>query len=282
MEVLAREVAQAHLGACVEYHDDGSQNGMPDARITYPDGRLGWLEVVRDTSGDYEAQQKALTGGEVLSVKGLQWAWLVHLRHDMSLNSLKKHPGWLVSELQRAGAESRGDAERAKYLVGCCEQAKAIERAGRGGSKSEKRDITYSIPLLGRRPGDVTIRSAFFSHAHSTSELSGWVRDFFDRHHDVAKKMSADVREEQHAFVWVGLDSGPEQAYIIAQRGLTFHHPPEDPPLPAGITHLWIAGIGSADRAVAWFPDRGWHDVADHWTETPTGAEVVRRHQEDG
>lgn len=62
MELLAREVAQAHLGAPVEHHDDNSQDAMPDACITYPDGRLGWLEVVTDTDGSYVKQQKALEG----------------------------------------------------------------------------------------------------------------------------------------------------------------------------------------------------------------------------
>lgn len=248
-ERLARQVALAHLGTCVEHHDDGSQDGMPDARITYPDGRLGWLEVVRDTNGAYEAQQDALTGSDVLRVEGLRWAWLVHLRHGVRLKSLTKRPGWLASVLQRAEAESGGDVQRAKYRVECQEQEKARERSG-GGSTSGRRDITHAIPLPDRSPGDVVIRSAFFSHAHSTSGLSGWVQDFFVRHHDVAEKMSADGREEQHAFVWAGPDSGLEQAFIAGQRGTPFRSPPEDPPLPDGITHLWIAGSGTSDRAI--------------------------------
>lgn len=154
--------------------------------------------------------------------------------------------------------------------MGTGEQPKA-----RGRPESRGRDITYAAPLLDGPSGEVIIRPAVFSYSHGAGEVSSWSREFFARHSDVARKMSADGREEQHAFVWTTSDSGPEQACIAGQHGLPFRPPPEDPPLPVGTTHLWIAGSGSADRAIAWFPDRGWHEVSAHWTQTPKGRAVL-------
>lgn len=49
-------------------------------------------------------------------------------------------------------------------------------------------------------------------------------------------------------------------ALAIDERTL----PSEAPALPAEITHLWLMNP-SGDRCIAWFPDRGWFDVARNW-----------------
>ena len=113
-ERLARQLVAAHLGARVDRHDDGSANGMPDGRITYDDGRTGWLEVVTDRDPRHEAQRVAARTRGMLNVTGLRWSWGVMLRPDVRLKTADR---WLVPLLRQVESEVCGDMDQVNVAM---------------------------------------------------------------------------------------------------------------------------------------------------------------------
>ncbi len=255
METLARDIAAAHLDARVERHDDGSRNSMPDASITYTDGRHGWLEVVRSIEGDHLEQRKRVDQGNSLHVDGLHWPWVIHVEHHVKIKHLDRWLPRLLREAETAaGEDERGAGASAM-------------RCGKG--------LAYASPRGHGTPGEVTVRSTGDSGSATSEDLQEWIVEFLQGNGDVADTLTkAGPADERHAFVWTDAGTAPAAFFVLAQRGAV-HLPPADPSLPIGITHLWIAGAGTADRAIAWFPDRRWHEVSTHWTGTPAGRALL-------
>ena len=76
------------------------------------------------------------------------------------------------------------------------------------------------------------------------------------------EKLVATGSNERH--LMLGLPrSGPSDVYfaLIEEVGV----PSSPPALPDGITHLWVFGAQNFRRVLAWFPEKGWFDVRDHW-----------------
>ena len=79
----------------------------------------------------------------------------------------------------------------------------------------------------------------------------------------VRGKLAATSANERHFFLGVSYSSPGEVFFALAVGDQTL--PSETPALPTEITHLWLMNP-SGDRCIAWFPDRGWFDVARSWT----------------
>lgn len=256
-ERLARELVSSHIGARVEQHDDGSADAMPDARIDYLDGRTGWLEVVTDRDAQDQSLRAAIRRRGALSIMDLRWSWAVYLRHGVLLKTIET---WLPPLLREAEEQAPGDPMSASKIVRAADhriQGASAHDAPHGGSV-----MLFPGPL--------------WASSQGVGELVGWLESTLARHGDVARKMArAEPADERHAFFWVTEVSSAAWAMTFASCGRDLSLPVEQPQPPEPITHVWVAGRGNDDRCVAWFPDRGWHDVVDHWTETHTGREVI-------
>lgn len=256
-ERLAGELVSSHLGARVEQYDDGSADAMPDARISHLDGRTGWLEVVTDRDTQDEALRAAIRPRGPLSIAGLRWSWAVCLRHGVSLKTVET---WLPPLLREAEEQMPHDPTSASKT------ARVADHRIQGASAHD-----------GSCGGSVTLfPGPLWASTQGAHELVGWLGSTLTRHSDVAKKMAgAGPADERHAFLWVTEVSSAAWATTFASYGRDLSLPAEHPQTPGPITHVWIGGRGDNDRCIAWFPDRGWHEVVDHWTETPTGRAVV-------
>jgi hypothetical protein len=88
--------------------------------------------------------------------------------------------------------------------------------------------------------------------------VGAWVTRMLTTHADVPAKLAAHPdAAERHAFLWatVASDFGV-QAQL--EPGGDNRFPAAAPVLPAGVTHVWVAGALRHQGALAWFPDRGW------------------------
>lgn len=77
-------------------------------------------------------------------------------------------------------------------------------------------------------------------------------------------KLKATHAPERHIFVGASFTSPGDAFFALDKRGRP-GFPPTDPVLPPEITHVWIWAIMPFARCLAWFPDRGWLDVMNHW-----------------
>lgn len=256
-ERLARELVAAQLGCAVSAHDDGSVDAMPDGRLTYQDGRTGWLEVVTDRDPRHEAQRDAVRRSAPLRVDGLEWSWAVYLHPDAQLKNIGQ---WLWPVLRHVEATAAVGSEAVNAMVR--RRTQLVLRAS-----SSPRPGGGTVTLF-PRPG--------FASTQGHVELLEWLEDFLRLHEDIATKIvRAGPADERHAFIWATESSRAAWGTVSGMREKNVPLPEGRPLLPDGVTHLWVAGVANHDSCVAWFPDIGWHEVAAHWTRTPTGTEIV-------
>lgn len=79
-EEWARRMLEAHLGATVIQHDNGSMPGLYDLRVEYGDGRFAAAEVTRELDPRIHELGKLLTARPGLwTVPGLRGGWSVGL-----------------------------------------------------------------------------------------------------------------------------------------------------------------------------------------------------------
>jgi hypothetical protein len=93
----------------------------------------------------------------------------------------------------------------------------------------------------------------FAGTEHTVAE---WVTTVFDEQPDVAAKLAAhrDVAE-RHAFSWATLASD-KGCRCSLSRAMITHSPMTPPTLPAGVTHVWLAGSYWSQGVLAWFAGR--------------------------
>jgi hypothetical protein len=83
------------------------------------------------------------------------------------------------------------------------------------------------------------------------------------RMEDVRTKLAASEAEERHLFLGITYSSPSDVFFALKHEERSL--PRQGPRLPREITHLWLMPAASPGRCIAWFPDRGWFDVSDHW-----------------
>ena len=80
---------------------------------------------------------------------------------------------------------------------------------------------------------------------------------------DVPRKLAANPARDKHVFIWttIGTEYGIQSQ--LEDREQPF--PTTTPCLPAGVTHVWVAGSFTSQGVLAWFPDLGWWRPEWHW-----------------
>jgi hypothetical protein len=214
---------------------------MVDALFQYLDGRTAALEIVADVDPVLAEHQVHIRNRQITapSLK-LRWAlaphprfrtkkhlasWVQALRalESTGCSSMVDGPPQIVSHLRDAGVQS---AFVIDGLGGCVELREAIS-----GGLIES--LTPDRPAL-------------------------FVEYMLNRHPDVVNKLRdhPDV-DERHAFFWVTIGTDPMfQDALLAEEDAVASC--RDPTLPAGVTHVWMAGQSTAMRTALWSPDRKW------------------------
>lgn len=80
---------------------------------------------------------------------------------------------------------------------------------------------------------------------------------------DVRTKLMKTGAPERHVFLGITFTSPGEVYFALSLQEPTL--PDEPPKLSDEITHVWLMNAPPLGRCLAWFPDRGWLDVRQHW-----------------
>jgi hypothetical protein len=102
------------------------------------------------------------------------------------------------------------------------------------------------------------VPDGFWGFAGDEQTVGAWVTRVLTTQADVPAKLAAHPdADERHAFLWVtvGSDMGVQ---LQIEPGGDNPFPVTAPTLPAGVSHVWVAGSRLHQGAIAWFPDRGW------------------------
>lgn len=237
-EIAARTIVAATLGVEVSQHDDGSRDGMVDYFIARPGGAVP-LEVIFDRHEAAGAQHTALRKvGSVLHIPGLRAAWGLFLHVGAHVRRLDK---FLRTVAWEPSAEETAPPYRSHDV------AADLQSLG----------VTTLFSLPGAEPGTVTLHPAVTGNELPDAALPTWVGQVLAEQPDVPAKLLRVEAEQRHAFIWVtGTSSLAVQTQLEDREGQRL--PTEPPALPAGVTHVWVAGTLSSQGCLAWFPDRGW------------------------
>jgi hypothetical protein len=250
-EVWARDCVRAALpGSTVKQHDDGSEPGMYDLTITYPDGGIGAIEVTAAA----DAQQLELW--KLIKRRGRPWiepslagGWLVQIQPSARANLLKKLPD-LLSRLERVGqrfVRGRNGADQLSTLAG---ELRIIE------ARQSPTDRPGSIYIMPPQRLEQMGGSSPVNGDRLFAWLSTWIPD--PSRTDNLRKLARSGAADRHLFVLVpGFNEAP---FAVNDLLITPNMPlPTIPPvLPPEITHVWTASTWDSGDGFRWSPEAGW------------------------
>jgi hypothetical protein len=255
----ARIVARA-TGAHVVLQDDNAEARMPDLHIGYTDGRTGVGEVVTVTDQQRAAESRAFAnGGLDLFGDNLSWQWWVTAPPNVDRR-------WVRAPLLQVLEEMEAANDRPPMLA-------PIDPAA--ASLGERKLLALGVTAVAANDRPAERRG----HVRWQPEGVGgeldldmdcfqdWLHRFLAEPLARAKtdKLTAvhgDI--DRHLLVGVSWSAPWAVLRLLDQDVVAL--PAETPRLPIGLSHLWIWGCESpASRALAWWPDRGWFDVARRW-----------------
>jgi hypothetical protein len=242
-EQMAARVVARLTGERVVIQDDGSKPAMPDIRIDYVGKSPGYAEVVVDIEPSYAAVAAQIW--KPFNPLPAAMTWKVHVTGQANLKRLQRKLPEILGDLQRPPGPS---VERELARMG-------VTVLGPWAPGPNRPAGIYLAPEGIKGSADLL-----------WEPLLEWIRSFLasDRAADVRKKLATTDAAERHAFLGASFTS-PGDAYFALRREGRPQLPSSDPILPPEITHLWVWAVQGHPRCLAWFPDRGWLDVMDHW-----------------
>lgn len=251
-EKAACLIAERVLGVVAEAWDIKPRQGVVDAMLTYPDGRRAGFEVT------VLADDGALQTGSLLArdsnrwPRPGQWAWTVDVGSPADLPRLKGCYARIALLCEAAGASRPLDLWTRQldpdpdiaWLV----EESASDMFGYPQAPAEGKEARDVMVVPAARGGTVDdglvgLRSALeaaFQTPHMVRHLA---------------KAGRAEPDERHLFIpvhWTALPFDVSDGL----RGDTL--PPDPPPLPATVTHLWLAPE-FARRVLLWTPS-GWQN----------------------
>ncbi|WP_454852420.1 hypothetical protein [Promicromonospora soli] len=259
-EQLARAIMGEVTGAHVILTDDShAPAGTVDARLDYPDGRTGALEISRLVfESELEAESRIAALGGRLQMPG-RWKWVVSISHARELARIQKvyakavltcgsHNVASPSELPTAVVEADRDLEwlSTRSTSRLC----GIQLPEGAQDMSGFIDLNYqpADPYRGY-PGPDGIVSEL------NAALGG---NTLARR--VTKLLRADG-DERHLFLHVAVSGLDEYSYarLIANASVPQSVVPlsGDPDLPEPISHFWLY-TGWFNRVSRWTRGQGW------------------------
>jgi hypothetical protein len=250
-EVWAQDCIRVALpGSTVKQHDDGSEPGMYDLTITYPDGRIGAIEVTAAA----DAQQLELW--KLIRRRGRPWiepslagGWLVQIQPSARSNLLKKLPD-LLSRLERADQRFVRGSDSADQTSTLASELRIIEARQ---SPTDRPGSIYVMPpqRLGRMGGSSPVTGDPLARW-----LSAWIPD--PSRSDNLGKLARSGAPERHLFVLVpGFNEAP---FAVNDLLIAPNAPlPTIPPvLPPEITHVWTVSTWDSGDGFLYALETGW------------------------
>ena len=253
-EAWARDcIGEALPGCTVDQHDDGSEPGMYDLTITYPDGHVGAVEVTAAVDAQpLELWKLARRQGKPWTEPALAGGWLVRVQPSARANNLVRQLPGLLGDLERDGRRAvsgdQASADQACVVAGQLGIVQALQ------GPTEHPGSIYIMPP--ERPLE-----QMGGYSPSTGDplarwLGEWVSD--PSRTDNLRKLERSGAPERHLFLLVpGFNSG---SFAVSDLLIAPGAPlPTIPPaLPAEITHVWAASTWDSGDGFRWSPDAAW------------------------
>ena len=260
VEYQAARIAARSTGAQVVLQDDNAEARTPDLRIEFTDGRSGVGEVVTVTDQHRAAESRAFAnGGLDLFGANLNWQWWVTAPATVDRRRVRASLLQVLEEMEAAN-------ERPPLLA-------PIDPAVAGPGALKLLELGVTEVAANNRPGDPRGQVRWQPEGVGGEldlDLDGfqsWLDGFLAGPLARGKidKVTAVLGDiERHLFVGVSW-SAPWAVLRLLEQGVDAL-PAQAPRLPMGLSHLWIWSCeSSAARALAWWPERGWFDVARRW-----------------
>lgn len=238
-EQLAREIVAHELGVEVTRFDDGSAPLQVDAMIHLPGGHVP-LEVVADHHVEHERQWNALDKlGRSIDLAPDAAGWWVTIEHTADVRRLRTELPAMLAALPDEGERDilEPDIPGEFYALG----------------------VVGLQPL--ERPGVAYLSDEGWNSWDDPVQLNDWVERVLAREADVPKKLRKVEAVERHAFIWATIGS----AWWVNRQLIWDDEDDEDgelptagPPLPEGVTHVWVAAYITR-RGCLYYSERdGW------------------------
>jgi hypothetical protein len=88
-------------GVSADWYDDGSRDGMVDAKITYPDGTVAALEVVGDHDPNYRTLDARIRAGAgCINAPTLRNTWILNLKDHPDVSDVRAIRRTIVALLE--------------------------------------------------------------------------------------------------------------------------------------------------------------------------------------
>jgi hypothetical protein len=253
-EVWARDCLRATFPeASVQQNDDGSQSGMHDLTITYPDGRTGAIEVTAAVDArDLELWKLVGGRGKRRIEPSLIGGWVVRILPTTRAKVFnEKLPGLLRALERNDLSDVRGDADSADPFRQLAGQLGIVHAAQ--GSTAHPGSVYVMPPerplnqMGGFRPSNGDALAKW---------ISEWISD--PSRSDNLSKLSCSGMLERHLFV---LLPGFNRASFAVNNFLMESDAPAPsipPALPSKLTHVWAMSTWDSEIGFRWALDTGW------------------------
>lgn len=251
-EKAACVIAERVLGARAQAWDVEGKQGAVDAMLTLPDGRRAAFEVTK-LAAEGALQLDALHGPNFEWPVPGRWWWDIQVGSVRDLPDLRERYTRIISLCEQLGVER---PEQLAYRQDVDDpdinwlEKSASSMWGHSQVPAIDGDRVRNVMVVpGGRGGGVD---------RSLTGLAGALTDVFADGHlarHLAKIGRAEA-DEKHLFVPVHLSALP----FAVIDGLTFGSelPPDAPPLPPEVTHLWLAP--SLSRRVLLWTGEQWQN----------------------
>lgn len=248
-EEFARAIVERVLGVPSEIWDVWPRQGAYDVRINYADGRTGAMEVTTHAAGGQRQIEGELGRDDFKWPLPGRWWWTISFPEPHQIP-------WLRANYRR--------------LILLCEQHEVWrpEHLPLGALGAEDRDRLEQVDITGHpdvlavdgtrsRSCDV-LRGGFGGGVDSQLlGLHDALADLFDVP-SIAKRVSKVVAAgESEAHLFLGLDISALPFPVSYALAFESALPSRDPPLPDGVTHLWLVPRNSR-RLLLWSANDGW------------------------
>ncbi|MFE0739115.1 hypothetical protein [Streptomyces sp. NPDC058855] len=244
-------VAERVLGAKAIPWDINGRQGVVDAMLLLPDGKKAAFEVTK------LAADGALQIDSILAKDGYSWPspgrwwWSIEVGSPYDIPRLRKCYTRIALMCERHNVDSPYVLWRANYedvdLTWLIEQSSS-DMHGYPSVPAVEGDIKRDAMVVPSGRGGGVDRS--LSGLNSALDRA-LMRPHMARHVEKIAKAEAD---EYHLFVPLHFTALPFSVAYGIMEGDTL--PPEPPPIPSSITHLWLAPQYS-QRVILWTPS-GW------------------------
>jgi len=245
-------IEQSLPGVIVQQHDDGSEDGMYDLTIVYPDGSIAAAEVTTAGDEDYIKLAKALDKkAKGWQVPGLTGTWWVRALPSARAQDLRKQLPDILGGLESSGIRRiRGDQSSPHAL------AAMLGKLGVSDATQAVTDQNGKVLVTAEKS------SQFMgSLLPATGDpLAVWLGEWLAEpsQNDNAWKLGRSDAAEKHLFVLVPSFTPPSVVSVLLAEASP-PLPTIPPDLPSGITHVWVMSMWiDWGNGLRWSPDGGW------------------------